>query len=565
MGLSMGMELSTGDTVIEVRHGGFAEVGVLDDGFNGKRVVKRIKDDVLASAGQEVIEAFFRECKVWVHQLRNPPKNAHVAPAQYALRDLDGLGPVLFVSYVDGPQLGTLLRSGRQSLSQTVRMGAQTASALAYAHERALRHRDLKPGNVLLTTDNEIQLIDWGLANAQEISHLTAGVLDYWSPQRRADPTLDEPDDDVYALGVILHECLTGRYPRASLHTAELRADLAAARPTAPEHVLDLVCRMLAVPPQARPTAAQVCAVLTAPDLQADVAAREVERAFCPSCEFVAGERESADCPVCGHAMYERYAHPPRPGMVRVPPGVFIHGLTEDQARQALMAAGVGSDPQNLKALVSPDDPQRKVFVPGFDIDITLVTNQEYAAFVEATNYPAPKDLLAACATQPDHPVVHVSWRDALCYALWAGKRLPRPLEWEKAARGDKDDRTYPWGDVWQENRCNHNRYPSTTFRATSPVTAFTRGESDGRSPFGVADMAGNVGEWISHSRDTQSKGRDAETRAICGGAWSDPVAVYGAASMQISAAIDYKSEAVGFRCAADIVYEERPVVPSPP
>jgi formylglycine-generating enzyme required for sulfatase activity len=556
MGLSIGMELSTGETVVEVRHGGFAEVGVLDDGFRGKKVVKRIKDEVLAKAGGAVVEAFFQECQTWVHQLESAPPGAHIARAHYALRRLDDLGPALFVSYVDGPPLSVLTQKGRQSTSQTVRMGAQIASALQYAHERDVRHRDLKPSNILLTKRNEIQLIDWGLTRAQQHTELTAGVVDYWSQQRRADPLLDDSKDDVYALGVVLHECLTGRYPHAD--PTRLRADLDTACPSAPTQVRDLVNQMLAPVPEDRPSAGDVAAALNAADLQADVTAREVEHAFCRSCRFVAWDPELAGCPVCERQMYKRYANPPRAGTVRVPPGVFRHGLTEDQARQALMAAGLNPDQHNLKSLVSPDDPPRHVFVAGFDLDVTPVTNLAYAKFVEAINYPAPKDLLAARATLPDHPVVHVTWRDALCYALWAGKRLPRPLEWEKAARGDRDDRTYPWGDVWQESRCNHNRLRD--FRATSPVTTFTTGESDGRSPFGVVDMVGNVSEWTSHSRDVQARGGD--TRAICGGGWTDPVAAYGAVSVQISAAIDYESGSVGFRCAADIVYEERPVTP---
>ncbi|WP_170323074.1 SUMF1/EgtB/PvdO family nonheme iron enzyme [Acrocarpospora macrocephala] len=540
----------------EVRRGGFAEVGVCDDGFGGRKVVKRIKDEVLAKVGEGVLEAFFQECQVWVHRLGGAPPKAHIARAHHAMRRLDDLGPVLYLSYVDGPSLSELIRQGQQSLSQTVRMGAQMASAIAYAHERDVRHRDLKPNNILLTTGNEIQLIDWGLVRAQHATDLTAGVVDYWSPQRRADPLLDDPKDDVYALGVILHECLTGRYPR---DLAQLRGDLAAAQPTAQAHVLDLVCQMLAPSPAGRPTAHDVKAMLSATDLHADVLAREVEHAFCRSCGFVAGEARAA-CPVCESQMYERYATPPREGMVRVPPGIFVHGLTENQARQALMAAGIDSGGQNLKVLAPPDDPPRNVFVPGFDIDVTPVTNLAYAEFVEATNYPAPQGLLADCATRPNHPVVHVTWRDALCYALWAGKRLPRPLEWEKAARGDKDNRTYPWGDVWRDNLCNHIRYPSADFRTTSPVTAFIAGESDGRSLFGVADMAGNVSEWVSHSRETHAKGRDAEARAVCGGGWSDPVAAFGAVSAQRAAEIDFKSESVGFRCAADICYEEREV-----
>ena len=558
MGLYEGMQLPSGETVVEVRRGGFAEVGVLDDGFGGTRVVKRLSDGFLDTANSGVADAFFQECRIWAHHLtKAPPEpDSHIARALYAVSDLAGLGPAVYVSYVDGPPFGALIRSGKQSLSQSIRMGAQIAAGLACAHERDVRHRDLKPSNILLTKANEVRIIDWGLSRAQHGTEATAGVLDYWSPQRRADPLLDDPKDDVYALGVLLHECLTGRYPRDE---AGLRADLSTAQPTSPDGVLDLVCRMLAHHPDHRPGAAEVRAVLGDADLVTDLLAREVEQPFCRSCGYIAGAAVE-DCPVCGDQMYERYAHPPREGMVRVPPGVFVHGLTEDQARQAVMAAGLNADQQNLRVLSPPDNPPRYVFVPGFDVDITPVTNVAYAEFVEATNYPAAPELVNAFTTRPDHPVVHVSWRDALCYALWAGKRLPRALEWEKAARGDKDSRTYPWGDTWQSNRCNHNQYPATNFTETNPVGTFVSGESDGRSPFGAADMAGNVSEWTSQSRNALARGRDPESRTVCGGGWSDPVAVYGAVSAQISAEIDYKSKSVGFRCAADIVYEERRV-----
>jgi formylglycine-generating enzyme required for sulfatase activity len=550
MGLKVGQVLSTGDRVVEVRHGGFGEVGVLEDDFGGRKAVKRL----LAAADERVVDAFFHECNIWVRKLKDALPSDHIAAAHFALRSLDDLGPVLFMAYVDGPTLRRLL-TDRQSLCQTVRMGAQIASALTYAHDRDVRHRDLKPGNILLSRDNDIRLVDWGLSQARHDPAATAGVVDYWSPQRRADPGLDDPRDDIYALGVILYECLTGGYPRDGADPAAIESGLATARPAAMTGLLQLVGAMLAPAPADRPTAHDVKLMLNAGELQADVTAREIERPFCRSCGFVAGTAAPA-CPVCGADLYERYADPPPAGMARVPHGVFVHGLTQNQARQALLAAGLNADPHNLTMLAPPDDPARHVFVPGFDIDITPVTNLAYAAFVEATNYPAPPGLHAACATKPDHPVVHVTWRDALCYALWAGKRLPRPLEWEKAARGDADARTYPWGDVWHDDRCNHSG--SGFYHTTSPVTAFSREGADGRSPYGLADMAGNVREWTSHSRDAQAMGRDPETRAICGGAWSDPVGAYGAVSIQIGAAVDYHSEALGFRCATDIAYHER-------
>ncbi|MFD5317844.1 bifunctional serine/threonine-protein kinase/formylglycine-generating enzyme family protein [Streptomyces sp. NPDC127098] len=564
MALKSGMVLSTGEKVVEVRHGGFAEVGVLEDEFEGRKVIKRLKEEVLREGGEDVAEAFFRECRIVVSKLRE--KAPYIAEGLLALRNLDDLGPVLFVSYVDGPALRRLIRDRRQSLSQALRLGDQIAEGIAFAHGRDVRHRDLKPSNVLLTRTNEIRLIDWGLSRAHDVIGLTARVPEYQSPQRRVDPALDDPADDVYAVGVILYECLTGGYPPEAADPPRLRAALVRAHPLAPAPVLQLLCRMLAFHPEERPSAAEVKKMLSDPALRADVAAREIENPFCRACSFVAeAATRTPDCPVCGEPMYERYAASPRGGMVRVPPGVFTHGLSQNQARQALMAAGLNPDPQNLEQLAPPDDPPREVFVPGFDIDIAPVTNLAFKDFVDATNYPTPEGLRDACTMRPDHPVTHVTWRDALCYALWSGKRLPHPLEREKAARGDRDNRTYPWGDTFESRRCNHAAYPPNYFPTTCPVTAFTEGDSDGRSPFGVAGMAGNVSEWVSHGHASHGQGRDTEMRSVCGGAWNEPVAVYGAVSMQITADINYKSGSVGFRCAADIVYQERRITESPP
>lgn len=151
-------------------------------------------------------------------------------------------------------------------------------------------------------------------------------------------------------------------------------------------------------------------------------------------------------------------------------------------------------------------------YLPPFWIDKTPVTQADYKRFLDANpnhqvpfrnedwaptynwdqvrrTYPPGKDY---------HPVVMVSWHDAVAYAEWAGKRLPTEHEWEKAARGT-DGRIYPWGDQWQDNHAN-------TWEAkigeTSPVGQFSQ---QGDSPYGCVDMSGNVWEWTSTPYDAQS------------------------------------------------------------
>ncbi len=187
------------------------------------------------------------------------------------------------------------------------------------------------------------------------------------------------------------------------------------------------------------------------------------------------------------------------------------------------------------------EGPVREVTLSPFWIDPFAVTNAQFAAFVEATGYTSeaerfgwsfvfyqflPEDapptqgvadapwwrqVFGACWHRPEgsrssvdgrlnHPVIHVSWNDAIAYATWAGKRLPTEAEWEYAARGGLEQNTFPWGDRLVPNkkhRCNiwQGTFPSKNtakdgFVGTAPVDAF---EPNG---YGLHNVTGNTWEW---------------------------------------------------------------------
>jgi formylglycine-generating enzyme required for sulfatase activity len=160
------------------------------------------------------------------------------------------------------------------------------------------------------------------------------------------------------------------------------------------------------------------------------------------------------------------------------------------------------------------------------------VTNEEYAAFVAATGHSAPGNWKSSqpTAEKLDHPVVSVSWDDAVAYCRWLSEatgrsfRLPSEAEWEKAARGT-DGRIYPWGkQPPDKGRCNFGKNVSDT----TPVGNYPAGVS----PYGCYDMAGNVREWTSSLYGgypyRADDGREVETddsrsRVVRGGAyWND-------------------------------------------
>lgn len=150
--------------------------------------------------------------------------------------------------------------------------------------------------------------------------------------------------------------------------------------------------------------------------------------------------------------------------------------------------------------------PQHQVPVADFYLDRWPITNAEYKKFIDATGHLVPNYEVSWCDTQgynwdpqtrmypegkADHPVVLVTWEDAMAYAAWCRKRLPTEAEWERAARGPHGWQ-YPWGDAFIAGRCNCKE---TGLKGTSPVGYFS---PDGDSMEGLVDMVGNVWEWTN-------------------------------------------------------------------
>jgi formylglycine-generating enzyme required for sulfatase activity len=142
---------------------------------------------------------------------------------------------------------------------------------------------------------------------------------------------------------------------------------------------------------------------------------------------------------------------------------------------------------------------KEKLSLPPFYIDKFPVTNEHYKKLVTAIGHPVPfvKENWAKALNwrgkdypkgKGEHPVVLVTIQDAADYCKWAGKAIPMEERWEKAARGT-NGRTYPWGNEFDESKCNTH---FSGIGHTTPVDKYPTGVS----PYGCYDMAGSVWEW---------------------------------------------------------------------
>ena len=248
--------------------GGMSCVFVAEDRDLERRVVIKVLHPHLAAAVS--VERFRREI-LTVAALQHP----HIVGV-LRTGTADGL-PYFIMPYVDGESLAIRLRGGPLSIRESIAVLKDVSRALAFAHERGVVHRDIKPGNILLAGGSAM-VTDFGVAKALSSARRTMasgeglttigtaiGTMLYMSPEQAAgDPDIDGRSD-IYSLGVTAYEMLTGSPPFVGLPA---RAMLAARMSTLPPRIStvradvppvldDLIMRCLAADPADRPTTAQ--------------------------------------------------------------------------------------------------------------------------------------------------------------------------------------------------------------------------------------------------------------------------------------------------------------------
>jgi formylglycine-generating enzyme required for sulfatase activity len=207
--------------------------------------------------------------------------------------------------------------------------------------------------------------------------------------------------------------------------------------------------------------------------------------------------------------------------------------IDEHGVQMKLIPAGefqMGSDDGN-----SDERPVHRVYLDAFYMDVYEVTNGLYASCVGAGACTMPRSdgsitrfSYYGNPTYGDYPVVYMDWRQANAYCTWRGARLPTEAEWEKAARGGLEGKTYPWGD--QQPDCSTVNF----YGLDGCEGDTTKVGSYAPNGFGLFDMGGNVWEWVGdwyssdyydHSPLSNPPGPDSGSQRVYrGGAWNNPM-----------------------------------------
>ena len=409
--------------------------------------------------------------------------------------------PFMVMEFLRGEDLRHAMRNGHTGdLRNKLKIAAQAARALGYVHTQKIIHRDLKPDNIHITTAGVVKLIDFGIAKTEGLQMTRAGYVlgtpFYMAPEQVTGENITE-QVDVYAFGVLLFELLTGRKPVDAeaverIFYSILNEPLKMAplyEAGVPPAVCELIARCTAKNPAQRP---QGFAVVSA-ELEGLIANLDAPTIVLPA----------VPPPAPAPLPPPRVA--PRPAwlmpavlvaMVALAASLYFATRTgakpvarqpEAPAALAKTIAMKGGEMVLVEAgAFLAGEKKEPDTLPAFYIDKTEVSNAAYAQFCAETKRTLPKGF---AADQPQYPVVNVLILDARAFAEWAGKRLPKGREWEKAARG-KDGFLFPWGNDPDPKRANVGS------GKLLPVTDL----SNGASPCGALNMSGNVWELVDQT-----------------------------------------------------------------
>ncbi len=557
----------------QIGEGGMAIVyKAFDTRLETEVAIKVIRTDQLAPAILErALKRFEREAKALA-------RLTHANIVNVTDYGEDEGFPYLAMPYLPGGTLKEKLRDdGKMEWQAAARLLLPVAKALAYAHDEEMIHRDVKPANILITSSGDPMLTDFGIAKIIDDeatmdltgTRATVGTPEYMAPEQVTAKTVDHRAD-IYALGVVLYEMVTGRKPFQADTPMAVLVKLSSEplpRPTEflpklPQAVEQVLLKALAKDPNNRYQNMRELVVALEKLLQGKAVPLkpvrkqkpiEQEKVTPPKMPFplrylwlilggavlvsiffgwVLGGGSAKAFPTKTPTLTYTPTFTPTPIFTSTPsitptPELGIGSTWERPADgmtmfyipagEFLMGSEDGSDDEK---------PIHAVYLDAFWMDETEVTFEMYAKCWRSGNCDEPGEYYHDDTAYSNHPVDSVDWHNAKSYCNWAGGRLPTEAEWEKAARGGLEGKDYPWGD--EKPACTKSIKNGAQFDDCEGLTISVGSFSP--NSYGLYDMSGNVWEWVSdwYARDYYEISPDSnpvgpsvgEQRVVRGGTW---------------------------------------------
>ena len=470
----------------------------------------------------------------------------------------------IIMEYVEGANLHDLIHQVGLEPAQALAIVEQVCAALGYAHGKGVVHRDIKPANVMIDTESQVKVADFGLARlldagTADLGHTVTGTVmgtpDYMAPEQTKGMNVDHRAD-IYSLGVMIYEMLCREVPKGIFQTPSVRTGCDAridgivikAMQQAPDHRYQSTGEMKSDVTAARTPlvvapASVPCAALPKPPARAQPAPP-----IAPVPPLVAKSRAALYAGISGLA-------------VALMGGAIYFAKAKPNARpgnsftaKAPTLATVTKDAPFVNTLG-----MKFVPVPGTKVLFSIWDKrvQDYAAYarvkkVDDSWMKQERDGVAV-SREPEYPVVGVIWDEAQGFCQWltdkesaegrlpkgARYRLPTDEEWSRAVglppepgatpaeNNEVNGIDFPWGlgfppktkvGNYADSAC-HEKFPkdgwwegyTDGYATTSPVGSFPPNQ------FGLYDMGGNVWQWCEDWFDASQK-----ARVMRGASWRD-------------------------------------------
>jgi serine/threonine-protein kinase len=476
--------------------------------------------------------------------------------------------PYIAMQFLEGESLRRVLkRRGALPLPEVAEILQQAARGLNAAHRLGIIHRDIKPDNIFLTHGDEgeliIKVVDFGIAKLREASTNTMtgmvlGTPAYISCEQASGMRSEELDarSDIYSLGVVVYEMLTGRVPFHSdtpfgylqKHVMEDPPPFRTVAPAlgVPPAVESAIMKALVKDREQRyaSTLDFARALATA----AQPTPRFEASAPIPPSPIVLPIAAEVNKPLLSAAVFQppKQTQPGSRPESRVNP---IDGLTYMWIPPGSFQ--MGCSPGDTECQDDEKPPHQVTITKGFWLGQTEVTVGAYKRFAMAVGKAMPPTPAFNPAWRNEQmPMVNVSWDNARAYCVWARGRLPTEAEWEYAARAGGTEVRYGSLDevAW---------YHANSGRQTHPV-----GEKRANG-FGLCDMLGNVWEWVNDWYDENyyrnSLSQDppgpatGHGRVLRGGSWRNGPSNVRLPKRYGNVPSSVGDDNYGFRCAGEV------------